>query len=999
GIRIDFDFVAGAGYCGIQRRFPMALSPNYKFTFYVKADAPVNNFEFKLLDESGDNVWWVNQRSYEFPQQWQKVTIKKRDIAFAWGPTDDRNLKRIDKIEFIIAAATGGKGSVYLDQLSFEQMAVPDTNPPDPRLTASSNAGDLHLALDDNPATLWRSAITPPGQNLVIDLQKHREYGGLMIDWDELDFARSYTVLSSADRKRWEPIYTVTSGSGGRRYLNLKDGESRYLKLDLMQSSRDQGYAIRDLEIAGVEFSDTPEAFFRRIAPDQPRGFFPKYFLDEQSYWTVVGVNGDTKEALINEEGTVEVDKRSFSIEPFIFFDDKLVTWNEVRLQQQLEKDYLPVPSVYWYHEKFQLQIQAFANGEAERSVLCVSYKLKNIGATAITGSVFLAIRPFQVNPPWQFLNNPGGTTKIKSIRYADQQIWVNEEKTIVPLTSPDGFGAVEFDQGDICEYLSRNQIPPQTEVNDHMSLASAGLRFAFQLHPDEEKTIFVAVPFHATEDVQPIALPNEQIAKLIADRLAETVNFWESKVNRVDFKLPPSGDRLIHTLRSNLAYILINRDGVGIQPGSRSYERSWIRDGALTSSALLKMGLNEEVKEFFSWYATHQYDTGKVPCVVDQRGADPVPEHDSTGEFIFGLLQYFRFTGDTTFLRDHFEQVDNAVVYLESLIAQRSTDYYKNGGDSLRALYGLLPESISHEGYSAKPMHSYWDDFWGYRGLSDAVTIAALLGKHDLAEKLERLTNTFEENLINSIKLATRYKAIDFIPGCVELGDFDATSTTIAVSPCNIYRKLPQPLLQNTFDRYYQFFQQRRDPDSDWVNYTPYELRLVGTFVFLGQPSRSHELLDFFFSHQRPTDWNHWAEVVWRDPKAPKFIGDMPHTWVGSDYINALRALFVYEDESDSSLVIAAGLLPEWIDSPEGVELRQAPTYYGRINYSIKKVGKSYSVGLSGDLRMPEGNIRIKSFKDKAPKKVVVNGKKIKTYDAKEIIVGVFPAEIKVEY
>ncbi|HEX9654168.1 MAG TPA: coagulation factor 5/8 type domain-containing protein, partial [bacterium] len=62
GIRIDFDFVAGAGYCGIQKPFPMALPANYKFTFYVKADAPVNNFEFKLLDESGDNVWWVNQR-------------------------------------------------------------------------------------------------------------------------------------------------------------------------------------------------------------------------------------------------------------------------------------------------------------------------------------------------------------------------------------------------------------------------------------------------------------------------------------------------------------------------------------------------------------------------------------------------------------------------------------------------------------------------------------------------------------------------------------------------------------------------------------------------------------------------------------------------------------------------------------------------------------------------------------------------------------------------
>lgn len=999
GLRIDFDFVAGAGYGGIQRRLPLELPPNYKFTFYVKADAPVNNFEFKLLDESGDNVWWVNHRNYEFPKSWQKVNIKKRHISFAWGPTTDKDLKRFDKIEIIIASSMGGKGSLYLDELAFEEMAIPDAHPPAPKLTASSNSDDLQLALDKNPATLWRSASTPTEQTLVLDLQKHREYGGLVIDWDPHDYPQKYSVLSSNDGRQWEPIYPVASGVSGRRYLPLKDGESRYLKLHLIQSSRGQGYGIRELDLKGVEFSETPEAFFQHIAREHPRGVFPKYFLDEQTYWTVVGSHGDAKEALINELGAVEVDARSFTIEPFIFLDDKLVTWNDVQLSQQLEKGYLPVPSVFWRHEKFDLRIQTFAHGEAGQSVLCVVYQLKNTSAATISGNLFLAIRPFQVNSPWQFLNNPGGAAKISSVRYSDKRVWMNESKSLVTFTTPDAFGAAEFDQGDITEYLSRNQLPPQTEAQDHTHFASAALKYAFALAPGEEKECFVAAPFHSPEDVQPIALPDDQIAQLISERLQETINFWESKIHQVEINLPPSAEKLVHTLRSNLAYILINRDGVGIQPGSRSYERSWIRDGALTSSALLKMGLTEEVKEFFAWYAGYQYENGKTPCVVDRRGADPVPEHDSSGEFIFGLWQYFQFTKDTTFLRHHFEHVQKAVNYLEFLIAQRRSDYYKTGSDSLRAMFGLLPESISHEGYSAKPMHSYWDDFWGYRGLSDAVAIAALLKETEAAKRFRQIRDAFEANLINSIKLATQYKGIDFIPGCVELGDFDAASTTIAVSPCNIYRKLPQPYLQNTFDRYYQFFQQRRQPHSDWVNYTPYELRLMGTFIFLGQPARSHELLDFFFSHQRPANWNHWAEVVWRDPLSPKFIGDMPHTWVGSDYINALRAFFVYEDESDSSLVIGAGLLPEWIDSPEGVEIRQAPTFYGTINYSIKKTGKFYAIDLSGDVNLPAGNIRIINFNNKAPKKVVVNGKKMTTINSKEIIVPSFPANIKVEY
>ena len=45
------------------------------------------------------------------------------------------------------------------------------------------------------------------------------------------------------------------------------------------------------------------------------------------------------------------------------------------------------------------------------------------------------------------------------------------------------------------------------------------------------------------------------------------------------------------------------------------------------------------------------------------------------------------------------------------------------------RHLYGLLPPTISHEGYSDKAAYSYWDDFWGLLGYKDAVFIAETLG------------------------------------------------------------------------------------------------------------------------------------------------------------------------------------------------------------------------------------------------------------------------------
>ncbi len=481
-----------------------------------------------------------------------------------------------------------------------------------------------------------------------------------------------------------------------------------------------------------------------------------------------------------------------------------------------------------------------------------------------------------------------------------------------------------------------------------------------------------------------------------------EPLTIWKTRVEHIRFSLPATADRIINTWKSNLAYILINRDKAGIQPGSRSYERSWIRDGALTSSALLKSGIVEEVKDFIDWYSDHQYENGKVPCVVDFRGPDPVPENDSHGELIYLIREYFNFTQDTAFLRAKNRNVLKAVEYIESLIAERSTDHFRYGNDSVRAYYGLVPESISHEGYSAKPMHSYWDNFFTMKGLKDAAEIQRILGEDKQFDRIKAVRDTFRVNLYNSLDLAMKARRIDYIPGCVELGDFDATSTTIALTPCNELNNLPEPQVFNTFDRYYEFFKNRRDGNIDWVNYTPYENRLIGSFIILDEPERAHELIEFFLNDQRPQPggWYQWPEVIWKDYRKPGFIGDMPHTWVGSDFINAIRSMFVYENEFDQSLVIAAALYQDWIDAPGGMSVENLPTYYGEISYSIRKEQDKYLVSISGEVKLPANGINIRNFNgSKQPSKVTVNGAVIKDFNEKEILVNELPAEVVIYY
>ncbi|MFI5398286.1 MAG: discoidin domain-containing protein [Candidatus Binatia bacterium] len=999
-MRIGFDLNAGGGYVIVRKAFSLPLPANYAFTFYLRGDAPQNNFEFKIVDPSGKNVWWRKQRDFNFPTEWQPVTIRKSRLAFAWGPSGGRELDRVGAIEFAISSGTGGKGSIWIEDLEFEEREPSSHNGHTPSVSASTSmAGhEPALMLDLDPGSTWKSERLPDNQWVLIDLLRNVEYGGLVIDWDPDDYATAYQVQVSNDGTHWTNAYGTTSGNGGRDYIYMPDAESRYIRLDLQRSSRGQGYGIASVALKPVDFSASPNQFFTAIAQDEPMGLYPKYFYGKQTYWTVVGVSGDGKQGLLNEEGMLEVDKGAFSIEPFLSVGGKLITWNSVHTVQELEEGFLPIPSVTWEHETVNLTITAFASGKPGKSTLYASYRVDNHGDTSQRVQLFLAIRPFQVNPPWQSLNMTGGVAPIREIRFDGRAVWVGRDKAVISLPAPDRFGAASFEHGAITDFLRKNTLPPQLHVSDPFGFASGALQYSFDLKPGGHEKVDLAVPFHEPYVAAAIGLGSGDGRPFIDAQREETRRFWQTILGRVDIQLPPEAENIVRTLKTTLAYILINRNGPALQPGSRDYARAWIRDGALTSVALLEMGCTQEVRDFIRWYAQYQSVGGKIPCCVDRRGPDPALEHDSAGEFIYAIAEYYRHTHDVGFAHDTWPQVVRAVDYLSSLRQKRMTAAFRT--PEKEAYYGLLPESLSHEGYSSYPVHSYWDDFFALRGFKDAAAMAIVMGDEERAASFADLRDDFRRSLRTSISKAMALHGIDYIPGSVELGDFDPTSTAIALTVGLEVPDLPEDALRRTFDLYDVDADKRIHGEVDWDAYAPYELRNVDAFVRLGQRERAREILNLMLFDQRPAAWNQWAEVVWRDSSAPNFIGDMPHTWVGSTFIQSVRTLFAYERESDRALVVAAGLPSEWVLSKSGVAVKRLPTHYGVLSYSLRGEGaNAMLLRLSGDLTLPPGNIVLRPPLLQPLKAVTVNGKPIETFTADSATVSEFPAEVLLEY
>jgi hypothetical protein len=948
---LAYDFHGVSGYASMRRELALDYPADYEFDVEVRGAAPRNALQFKLTDAANENVWWVDRGAYSPPADWTPLRFRKREISFAWGPLADHALHRSEALEFTVYADQGGSGEICFSSLEFRERAPPPATPPRPIASATSSRTPASNAVDGDPSTAWRSAKTRADAALTLDFGYEREFGGAVLHWLPRHHASTYEIGLSSDARHWRTARRVTTGNGGVDPLYLPDSEARYLRIS-MHGSR-HGYALGEVEIKDLAFGASANAFFSELAKSAPRGLYPRGFQGEQTYWTVIGVDGGHETGLFSEDGALEVAKGGFSIAPFVVdASGKVASWADATISHSLRSDYLPIPSVVWRTPAFALTTTAFATGESGASSLIARYVIENTSDAARVLTLALVVQPFQVNPAVQFLNTPGGTSPIHDLAFDERTLKVDGKPRAFALVRPDDAFGKTFDAGFAAEHLGASAkthaAHPEFATHDDTGLASGALLYRLSLPAHGRATVALSIPLEGDETAPP-ALAEDTVGAWVSRRLDETASAWSAALNRVSIRAPKA-QSLVDTLRTALADILISRDGPALRPGTRSYARSWIRDGAMMSDALLRLGHADVARAYFDWYAPYQFASGKVPCCVDHRGSDPVPENDSHGELIHLAHEIYRYTGDRETLESAWPRVDAAVRYMDTLRASER-------GETNPAFRGLMPASISHEGYSAKPMHSYWDDFWALAGYKSAAEIADALGKRDDARRIARSRDEFRRDLHDSIRRSIASHGIDYLPGCAELGDFDATSTTIALWPAGEQASLSQDLLRNTFEQYWQRFVARRDSNA-WKDYTPYEWRTVGTFVRLGWRDRARQAIDFFMRDRRPAEWNQWAEVVGRDARESRFVGDMPHGWVASDFIRSALDLFAYERESDDSLVIAAGIPADWIDE-EGVAAEHLRTPYGSLSYTLKRDGGKWRLDVAAeDMKLPKGGL-----------------------------------------
>jgi hypothetical protein len=945
--RLDYRF-KGAGYAFMVHELDFAAPDNFVIDVPVKGEGAGNDLQIKFTDASGDNVWWVARPAFVPTPQGTVLRIRPRHIDFAWGPTKDRTFRGGKRMEVVVVKTAKGAASGWLEVGPIRWRA----EAPEPKTEAPLKA-DVKAAVDGDARTGTGAA------SVTLDLSRVRAFGGLKLDWGKVP-AR-YTVAVSDDGRSFRELRTVAGSDGGTDYVTLGEVDARYVRVS------GQGQ-LNEASLLPLEMGLKPNALLSELARTAPHGDYPRGFT-EQAYWTVVGVaHGGPRAALLSEDGAVELGPERPSLMPVVTIGGKRLTWAQATVTQGMDTERLPLPTVEWQGEGVQMRVAPLAFGEGKAPYALVRYEVRS--NTAQTVRLELHVQPMQVNPPTQFLTRPGGYAPIRrlsrdgdTVNVDDQPLWL--------LTPPKDFTASGFLSG-----------PQGASAADTDGLASGVIGYDLNLTPGKAQSVIVAFPLGG-QTARPVITGD--VVKW-AEAQAESVRAdWRQRLGDTRLVLPAGAPPIADSARLALAYQLILLDGDWLKPGARSYDRSWIRDGAMMSEGLLRMGLHREALAYFKAYAPMSFDNGKVPCCVDARGADPTPENDSNGQLPWLAGELIRFGVAPAEIAPYWPQVSGAIAYQEGLRQANLTP-------QTEARYrGLMPPSISHEGYSDKAAYSYWDNFWALKGYRGAAVTARALGKTAEAERISAQGEAFARDLKASILATAAHYGQDVVAGAADRGDFDPTSTTMGLTSGAHTDDVPEALKRQTFERYWTqtLMPRRQTPNS----YTPYELRNVGAFLRLKQPERARQALAMFFADQAPRAWFQWGEVVTVPYRQPLFIGDLPHGWVESDYLRVALDLFAYERAETAQMVLLSGFDPKWADKGE-TRLERLHTPWGTLSLTVTKAGSGLRINIDSDAPPPGGYvIDVPSLMGRDAR-VRVDGKLV-TLQNGELIIKTAKAEI----
>ncbi len=498
-----------------------------------------------------------------------------------------------------------------------------------------------------------------------------------------------------------------------------------------------------------------------------------------------------------------------------------------------------------------------------------------------------------------------------------------------------------------------------------------AVLSCGLNLGAGEKKSVYICVPSGAAS----LNFSFENID--FGEKLIETEKYWD---DIIPLKLRLPDKRYSDAFYSSLCYLLIMMKGNEVCPGPLRYKYFYLHDAVEMVNALDISGLRDIAETALENF---NYRTGDGYL-------------DGLGGSMFALFDHFRLNKDVKYLKRVYPRIIKSAGLIKSKREAQFSPELKNS-----PFYGLLHTSVSQDNFGTHA-HLYLDNWWALVGLRCAVLAAEALKKKKDVLRLKKEYASLEKSINESLRKVLKREKIDYMPAFADnwppeerkidgghriLGDTQmAWAHRPALFPGrNLGVKIQEKLFKESYKKYWKTAGAFSDYDGGWfVEYEKvfwgYNFLLAHPMMYLGMEDVTLKNIEWGIKNRScPGGWME-AMPARKNKKgkweiADGIIGDVPHGWSAAFYILLLRNMIIREE--NNQIVLFPAMPESWFKNGENIEIRNAPTYFGKIGLRCESFMKEGFIRLNITMKMPPpGGFKIKIPVNKKIKYLKINGR-----------------------
>ncbi|AQT70140.1 oligosaccharide amylase [Anaerohalosphaera lusitana] len=677
------------------------------------------------------------------------------------------------------------------------------------------------------------------------------------------------------------------------------------------------------------QFNPAEEAFI-------PRAFSLTYINLTERNWTAAGLPGYDYLPIVDPTGLVTPHWDGWSID-FWLVDSK----GNVMAPSRRRED---VQQRLFYGKDIAVATRFSPDGHKLLSTMNVELQdgvpqcaIRLRGSMSEEGYIAASVRPC----------NSEGISFVHEIAFKDGRTWkINSKDTINFETPADVSLGSKYEQGDVANQLTSKG--GQDHVLCDVGMANAAA--LFKIEPGKQREIKINIPLE----------PRKHHEK---KRITYQANAREDDWGRAvgDYCRVSIPDKRKQYLYENaIRTLLLHATDEEVFPGPFTYKRFWFRDASFILHAMLCANFPKRVESVLATYPDRQMPTGYF---LSQQG-----EWDSNGQALWIIYKYWKMTG-----RKLSGDMIRAVEKGANWICRKCTS---SKGD--KAHTGLLPAGFSAEHFGPNDYY-YWDDFWAVAGLRSAAEMMEAQNEAELSNKYSQKAAAILKAIDASLEKAHQRLGTRAMPvSCNRRLDSGTVGCMSAGYPCQVFESNDERLLATA--EYLVEHCLHKDGfflDISHSGINAY-LTLHIAQVLMQAGDERHGMLADSIS-RLASSTGQWPEAI--HPRTEGgCMGDGQHVWAACEWVLYLRNCLVFEDTSDSELVLGKGIRKDWCREGEKITIGPAPTLWGEVRVAFEFGDDKVTVSLDEDFsgKRPQVVVDIPSYErtyvEEGQKRTVVN-------------------------